>query len=162
MGVHAAAQLGVSFSLVCTLTKEADLIGVNEGFSRDHTQEFSAIRRKTVDARHLETVRLEKRLTKLTQLLTGPPVAQGLISSTPLWPIAGQKSQRRALEQSVVAWEDDAGVPVCPFCQQEFSNYSFRRHHCRLCGRVVCGDPRTQCSSEVGLDVATGKEGSLA
>lgn len=42
----------------------------------------------------------------------------------------------------------------CPFCQQEFSNYTFRRHHCRLCGRVVCGDSRTGCSSEVGLNVA--------
>jgi hypothetical protein len=26
-----------------------------------------------------------------------------------------------------------------------------------LCGRVVCADPRTNCSSEVGLKVAASK-----
>ena len=66
------------------------------------------------------------------------------------------KNQRKELEQSIVTWEEDAKVLQCPFCQQEFSNYTFRRHHCRLCGRVVCGDPRTGCSKEVPLNVAAG------
>lgn len=68
------------------------------------------------------------------------------------------KNQRKELEQSVVTWEDDASVARCPFCLQEFSNYTYRRHHCRLCGRVVCGDPKTGCSSEMGLNVAAGIE----
>lgn len=66
------------------------------------------------------------------------------------------KSYRKALEQSVVTWEDDASVTRCRFCQQEFSNYIFRRHHCRVCGHVVCGDLSTDCSKEVGLNVAAG------
>lgn len=108
-----------------------------------------------MDARFLEISRLEKRLTKLTQLLSSQIAEQGTGNGSLLWPLSGQRNQRKALEQSVVTWEDDASVVVCPFCQQEFSTYVNRRHHCRLCGRVVCGDPRTGCSTEVGLDVAS-------
>ncbi|KAF2456283.1 hypothetical protein BDY21DRAFT_348454 [Lineolata rhizophorae] len=121
------------------------------GSTRDHTATFASLRRKTVDKAYLEVSRLEKRLTKLTQLLANPPPEA--TSSGLLWPLSG-KSQLRQLEQSIVGWEDDASVPRCPFCLQEFSGYGFRRHHCRLCGRVVCADPKTGCSSEVGLNVA--------
>jgi rabenosyn-5 len=128
------------------------------GYERNHTDHFLKMRRETVDRIHLETSRLEKRLTKLTQLLTDPTQSNGSEGLGGLWGLVGSgKSQQKTLEQSVIAWEDDATVPNCPFCQQEFSNYSFRRHHCRLCGRVVCGDPQTECSSLVGLNVAAEK-----
>ena len=100
----------------------------------------------------LEVARLEKRLTKLTQLLTNPQEVNS--GGGMIWQIPGVRNQRKALEQSVVAWEDDNSASRCPFCQQEFTGYTFRRHHCRLCGRVVCGDPSTDCSKEVGLNVA--------
>jgi rabenosyn-5 len=120
--------------------------------------EFAAIRRKTVDKQYLEISRLEKRLSKLTQLLANPPLEEpGGGGSSILWPLTGAKAQQRSLEQTVIAWEVDASVPKCPFCQQEFSTYTFRRHHCRTCGRVVCGDPRTDCSANVGLNVAARK-----
>ncbi|KAL8711851.1 MAG: hypothetical protein Q9220_003795 [cf. Caloplaca sp. 1 TL-2023] len=111
------------------------------------------LRRKRVDKTLLEVSRLEKRLTKLTQLLTNPPAEQPTSPSSILWSFSNGKNQRKQLEQSVVTWEEDSSLLRCPFCQQEFSNYTFRRHHCRLCGRVVCGDPITDCSSEVGLNV---------
>lgn len=109
-----------------------------------------------MDKTLLEVSRLEKRLTKLTQLLANPVPEAPLSPSSILWSFSVGKTQRKQLEQSVVAWEDDASVARCPFCQQEFSTYTFRRHHCRLCGRVVCGDPLTDCSAEVGLNVAAG------
>lgn len=112
------------------------------------------LRRKTVDKTLLEVSRLEKRLTKLTQLLTNPAPDQTASPGGMLWSLSSGKYQRKQLEQSVVTWEDDGSVTRCPFCQQEFSSYTFRRHHCRLCGRVVCGDPFTDCSAEVGLNVA--------
>ncbi|KAL8933456.1 MAG: hypothetical protein Q9211_005774 [Gyalolechia sp. 1 TL-2023] len=124
------------------------------GLERNHTAEFMTLRRKTVDKTLLEVSRLEKRLTKLTQLLTNPPLEQSASPGGMLWSFASGKHQRKQLEQSVVTWEDDGSVARCPFCQQEFSSYTFRRHHCRLCGRVVCGDPLTDCSAEVGLNVA--------
>jgi len=63
-------------------------------------------------------------------------------------------NQRRLLEQSVVAWEDDATVADCPYCLQTFSRFTLPKHHCRLCGKIVCGDHRTLCSREIALDVA--------
>lgn len=131
------------------------------GLERDHTVDFKQFRRKTVDKTLLEVSRLEKRLTKLTQLLANPPSEQASSASSLIWPLAGAKAQRKQLEQSVVDWENDAAVFRCPFCLQEFSNYTFRRHHCRLCGRVVCGDPMTDCSKEIGLTVDTSRSCTL-
>ncbi|KAH8168604.1 FYVE zinc finger domain-containing protein [Sarocladium implicatum] len=73
---------------------------------------------------------------------------------SPVTSLAGQKNARKLIEQSVVTWEEDNTVSNCPFCKQEFGSWTFRRHHCRICGRVVCADPQTACSSEVGLNVA--------
>lgn len=142
---------------VCeTCYKSRDGYNDHHGFERNHFDEFQSIRRKRVDREHMEVSRLEKRLTKLTQLLANPPPPDENTGSGGFWPLSGAKAQRKALEQSIIAWEEDATISNCPFCQQEFSAYSFRRHHCRLCGRVVCGDSKTGCSSEIGLNVATG------
>lgn len=136
----------------CYISRE----GYNDhrGFERNHFDDFARIRRKHVDKEYLEVSRLEKRLTKLTQLLTDPVPTESAGSG--FWPLSNAKAQRKALEQSVITWEEDFKVPNCPFCQQEFTNYTFRRHHCRMCGRVVCGDQRTGCSEEIGLNVAAG------
>ena len=87
------------------------------------------------------------------ELLATLPLDQVQSGASKRW-MSWQNDQRKTLEQSVVGWQDDAEVSKCPFCQQEFTTYTFRRHHCRTCGRVVCGDPRTECSMEVGLNVA--------
>ncbi|ROV90672.1 hypothetical protein VPNG_10106 [Cytospora leucostoma] len=142
---------------VCeTCYKSRDGYNDHSGVMVDHTDAFVAIRRKKVERHNLEIQRLEKRLTKLTQILANPPdevVGNGGSLLLPVANLAGQKNQRKQLEQSVVTWEEDAKVPRCPFCQQEFS-WSFRKHHCRICGRVVCSDVQTQCSSDIGLTVA--------
>lgn len=130
------------------------------GFERNHTADFKQLRSKTVDKTLLEISRLEKRLTKLTQLLADPLFESSTGNSSLLWQLSGTKAQRKAIEQSVITWEEDASVIRCPFCQQEFSNYTFRRHHCRICGRVVCGDPSTECSKEIELSVAAGMSDS--
>ncbi len=122
------------------------------GLERNHFEYFKATRRKTVDKQYLETSRLETRLTRLTQILADPPPPDPKQRS--IWSvIAGDKDHIRALEQTVVSWEDDATILECPFCQQPFSQYALRRHHCRTCGRVVCSDPATECSKEIALDV---------
>ncbi|KAK4121508.1 hypothetical protein N657DRAFT_647672 [Parathielavia appendiculata] len=138
---------------VCeTCYKSRDGYNDHTGLSRDRTAEFAAVRAKKVERQRLEVQRLEKRLTKLTRLLVeASPDAS--MNSGLLSPLAGQRSVRKMIEQSVVTWEDDATVSRCPFCKQEFRPWTFRRHHCRICGRVVCADPQTNCSSEVGLNV---------
>ncbi|KKZ61166.1 hypothetical protein EMCG_04215 [[Emmonsia] crescens] len=143
---------------VCeTCYKSREGYNNHNGQERDHTAEFTELRRQKVDKAFLEVSRLEKRLTRLTQLLSTLPADQIQSGANKRWSIAWQNDQRKKIEQSVVSWQDDASVPRCPFCQQDFTSYTFRRHHCRTCGRVVCGDPITGCSSEIGLDISPKK-----
>ncbi|RPA78927.1 hypothetical protein BJ508DRAFT_151030 [Ascobolus immersus RN42] len=66
------------------------------------------------------------------------PVAAGTSSSTE------QQSSRRRGSGYVTAtglpeWQPDHIVKKCPICEQHFSLF-FRKHHCRICGRVVCAN----------------------
>lgn len=150
---------------VCeTCYKSREGYNDHNGLLRDHTKNFTSIRQKRVERQALEISRLETRLTRLTQLLVNPPEdilaahgggGGGSGGGSLLAPVlSAQRNPRKAVEQLVVTWEEDAKVSKCPFCQQEFGSWTFRRHHCRICGRVVCADPQTECSSEVGLSVA--------
>ncbi|PYH97383.1 FYVE-domain-containing protein [Aspergillus ellipticus CBS 707.79] len=140
---------------VCeTCYKSREGYNDHNGLARDRMAEFKSVRKQTVDKALLEVSRLEKRLTRLTQLLASLPVEQIQSNANKLWSISWQGDQRKALEQTVVSWQDDASVSRCPFCQQDFTSYSFRRHHCRTCGQVVCGDPATACSTEVPLSIS--------
>ncbi|WPG98097.1 Vacuolar segregation protein PEP7 [Acrodontium crateriforme] len=145
---------GMWYRVCETCYKSREGYNDHTGSERNHFGYFKSVRRKTVDKEYLETSRLETRLTRLTQLLANPPPPE---QGQSLWSsLSGNNKQHlRALEQAIVAWEDDALVNECPFCMQPFSQYSLRRHHCRTCGRVVCGDPATKCSGEIGLDVET-------
>ena len=40
-------------------------------------------------------------------------------------------------EKSVVMWTPDSEVKNCPFCGRSFG-MTRRRHHCRLCGGIMC------------------------
>ncbi|KAL2834865.1 FYVE zinc finger-domain-containing protein [Aspergillus cavernicola] len=142
---------GLWYRVCETCYKSREGYNDHNGLIRDRMDEFRAVRKPTMDKALLEVSRLEKRLTRLTQLLASLPPEQ--LQSNKLWPIPFQNDQRKALEQTVISWQDDATVPRCPFCQQDFSSYSFRRHHCRTCGRVVCGDVLTGCSIEIPLSV---------
>lgn len=146
---------------VCeTCYKSRDGYNDHNGAVVDHMSMFAEIRRPKVERQKLEVSRLEKRLTKLTRLLASPPdklPSQNGSILSPVSTLTGQKNARKLLEQSVVTWEEDDNVAKCPFCRQEFGSWTFRRHHCRICGRVVCADAQTECSSEVSLNVATGK-----
>ncbi|KAJ2409232.1 carboxypeptidase Y-deficient [Coemansia sp. RSA 2526] len=114
------------------------------GQTRDHTRSFAHLRRKTVTAAVMEGNRVEKRLEKLA-------VVHGNWRQTPA-PLVQTAARSRALqdaEQTVVVWQDDADAPNCLFCERVFGRLSTRRHHCRLCGRVVCGRP--QCSAQLSV-----------
>uniref|UniRef100_A0A3B5A5K9 Rabenosyn, RAB effector n=1 Tax=Stegastes partitus TaxID=144197 RepID=A0A3B5A5K9_9TELE len=55
----------------------------------------------------------------------------------------------RAIEKSVVSWVNDSDVPFCPDCGNKF-NIRNRRHHCRLCGSIMC----RKCMEFVPLPLA--------
>ncbi|KAI8141441.1 FYVE zinc finger-domain-containing protein [Fennellomyces sp. T-0311] len=62
--------------------------------------------------------------------------------------ILSMKLKYRDGEQSVTKWEDDKSVTHCPLCSSTFT-ITNRKHHCRLCGRIVCGNIR--CSKMIPL-----------
>ena len=145
---------------VCeTCYKSREGYNDRHGLERDRMDTFKRIRSEKVDKMTMEVSRLEKRLTRLTQLLANPPDDVQQERASKRWSLAGwgQSDPRKVLEQSVVSWQNDADVLRCPYCQQDFTQYTFRRHHCRTCGKVVCGDPTTACSTMIPLNVATSK-----
>lgn len=65
-------------------------------------------------------------------------------------------NQRRDAEKSVIKWQADSLVHSCPICSNQFG-YTLRKHHCRLCGRVVCASLSTNCSREVPISLLVEK-----
>jgi len=97
-----------------------------EAPSRNHFQELRKIRSSRVDRYSVETNRLIVRMDKL------------------LANIPQEASKRREHEQQVVPWISGDLVALCPSCARAF-NLARRKHHCRLCGSVLC----QECSAFV-------------
>ncbi|PLW12801.1 hypothetical protein PCANC_13164 [Puccinia coronata f. sp. avenae] len=78
--------------------------------------------------------------------------------------LLGHNSAIRAQEQSIVRWQEDQEVKQCKFCQTAFG-LRIRKHHCRLCGSVVCFSPpwttgqRERCSTMIRFEWEPGSPG---
>ncbi|KAH9512599.1 hypothetical protein Btru_038926 [Bulinus truncatus] len=90
------------------------------GATRSHTDNFKSIRDARVNHFVVETNKLLIRLDKL------------LSPDAPTDP-----KKRKAYEKAVVRWIPDSEVPACLNCARSFSILT-RRHHCRLCGGIMC------------------------
>ncbi|KAI8838859.1 FYVE zinc finger-domain-containing protein [Chytriomyces cf. hyalinus JEL632] len=129
----------------------------SNGVTRNRTASFLMFRKNMSDVVSLEINKLESRYEKLSALYAEIPIsprskARTLSSLTSSLTLSPGTSNRRDFDQSVVTWQDDSEVSSCPICSSSFStlfNPLNRRHHCRLCGRVVCG--LETCSSNVAL-----------
>ncbi|KXL47704.1 hypothetical protein M433DRAFT_133285 [Acidomyces richmondensis BFW] len=130
------------------------------GSERSHMEFFATVRGRVVERAALERGRLEGRLTRLTRLLVAPAPSSSVGGLWASLAGSGRKAYVRTLEQSIVPWEEDEKVSECPECRRAFSA-SLRRHHCRTCGRVVCGDPATECSRKVALDVEASENAQI-
>ncbi|KAF8969944.1 FYVE zinc finger-domain-containing protein [Flammula alnicola] len=51
------------------------------------------------------------------------------------------KMDIRASEQRITPWQDDSTVTNCPLCSAAFHPLTNRKHHCRLCGQIICSLP---------------------
>ncbi|CAE6437443.1 hypothetical protein ACGC1H_004416 [Rhizoctonia solani] len=138
-----------------------------KGVYRHRTEEFEAIRAKKIDGKRTEEKRLTRRLEKLIDLhfsskeKDAPPPPNRRASSffdldladlkgksaNELWrgvvesKAAQQERAIRTAEQSITKWEDDKDAAACPICTTSFHPLTNRKHHCRLCGRIVCSLP---------------------
>ncbi|MGH0147780.1 UNVERIFIED_CONTAM: hypothetical protein FKN15_033901 [Acipenser sinensis] len=91
------------------------------GATRSHLEDFKKHRAARIDHYVIEVNKLIIRLEKLTSFERTNTDAAKI----------------RAIEKSVVSWVNDQDVPFCPDCGNKF-NIRNRRHHCRLCGSIMC------------------------
>lgn len=50
-----------------------------------------------------------------------------------------EDEDRRSLSPLGVSWESNKSSTSCSICSKPFGRLTQRRHHCRYCGRLVCG-----------------------
>ncbi|KAG7899121.1 hypothetical protein KL907_005012 [Ogataea polymorpha] len=112
----------------------------NCAFFTDKTSNLKNIRSKKLNSVKLETVALENRCIKLVGVLKD--IEKNNIPARSL----------RSIERNLADWVDDAGVDSCSICKTEF-NFWNRKHHCRICGQVVCGDISRGCSMDVPANI---------
>jgi rabenosyn-5 len=120
----------------------------SSGTLRDRTEEYFAFRQPHIDIKELEVNKLEKRAITLVKELATYGNESGLLSY-------GRLQKRRSIERQVAVWEDEAQVEFCRICQEKFG-YLLRKHHCRICGLVVCADLSRDCSRDVQLSIIAG------
>lgn len=101
------------------------------GQIRNHFEQFKQLRDRRVERYVIETNKLLIRLDKL-------------ISDVPM-----DVEKRKQHEKNVVNWVSDNDVKLCPSCAKSF-NITRRRHHCRLCGGIMCHN----CSEFLDFDYA--------
>ncbi|GEM11569.1 rabenosyn-5 [Rhodotorula toruloides] len=134
-----------------------------QGVRRDRSDDFFAQRKRCSEARKLDEGRLERRLEKLVALHFPSPDTE--VKDSTLTTITSLRDTLRnrtakglwrsvagnvdvdigRAEQAIVKWQDDKDAVRCPICTAAFG-VRIRRHHCRLCGRVVCFLPPTPIS----------------
>ncbi|XP_062970822.1 rabenosyn-5 [Cynocephalus volans] len=103
------------------------------GAVRSHLSNFKKHRAARIDHYVVEVNKLIIRLEKLTAFDR---------TNT-------ESAKIRAIEKSVVPWVNDQDVPFCPDCGNKFSIRN-RRHHCRLCGSIMC----KKCMELISLPLA--------
>ncbi|XP_039403852.1 rabenosyn-5 isoform X2 [Mauremys reevesii] len=110
------------------------------GAMRSHLSDFKKHRAARIDHYVVEVNKLIIRLEKLTSFDR---------TNT-------ESAKIRAIEKSVVPWVNDQDVPFCPDCGNKFSIRN-RRHHCRLCGSIMC----KKCMELVSLPLASEYSGQI-
>lgn len=113
-------------------------LAIPQGGSNDLTQKFVNHRCLKLEAKQLEAAKVENRLDKFI-----------------LYFRDSKRVAMKSFEQSVVMWRPDHEVNFCPRCNKPFGFSPKhlqieRKHHCRLCGDIFCGDG---CSMEVPISM---------
>lgn len=119
--------------------------GYNDYGTRiDLSETFSRIRDSRSDDKELRKLQLE---TRLVSLVDGITALYLKYRDSILGPVKLDYNIS-LLEKSTVPWKDDSAISNCNICQSKFTML-LRKHHCRLCGSIVCDKVETACSNEL-------------
>ncbi len=95
---------------------------VSRPVCRSHIDAFRKLRASYVEPKAIESNKTLLRVEKLLAVEN-----------------ATSMDGRKDYEKTVVTWAKDEDVPLCPSCGKSFSMVLLRRkHHCRLCGAIMC------------------------
>lgn len=108
----------------------------------DKTNDFIRMRKTKIEDESLRNLVLEKRVEKVFSWIVNTFNSSGKFSETEL----------RVFEAQLADWQDGHSVSECPICHTAFG-FFIRKHHCRICGDIVCGDLRKGCSMVVPLGI---------
>lgn len=123
---------------------------VTEVNVRDRTKEFITKRQEQLDLNKLHRTKVQRNFIKLANLMVEKKSSQPK-SILSLFQNVDDD------EKSITGanWAMDSNVTNCTICFTKF-NFLIRKHHCRLCGEIVCDDSngvRRNCSMHVPLSV---------
>ncbi|KAJ9595160.1 hypothetical protein L9F63_013518 [Diploptera punctata] len=115
---------------------------VNTPQAEDYRNEFSIIsvrRSFTLSARSLQE--RQEWVDMLQKAITDYASRQKTFQNTKFssYPENENSAEPFKLGHEAPVWIQDRRVTMCQSCTAEFT-VTFRRHHCRACGKVVCGD----------------------
>lgn len=110
------------------------------------TQEFFKLRNMKKEDKNLRLLQLENRFVRLVNgLITLYKKYNGSIIYN-----LKMNNEISKLERTVTPWRDDRSVLYCNICSEPFG-LLLRKHHCRLCGMIVCDNAYRNCSNQIDI-----------
>lgn len=121
--------------------------GYNDiGLMIDVSDLYLKARSSKNEDRPLQVLQLENRLVRL---VNGMIEIETTNSKSLLAPIKNRKEINK-LERTITPWRENYATSYCCICIRYFG-LLLRKHHCRLCGRIICDDTITRCSNELSV-----------
>lgn len=111
-------------------------------------KDFKIQRQNCLNDKQLQRNKIQSRFIKLASIL----IQNYFDQKQSLWSVIKSNNSN---SQSFHYWQDDKLVSNCSICFVKFS-IIIRKHHCRLCGKIVCDDSarlRKNCSIMVPLNI---------
>ncbi|KAI5959359.1 PEP7 [Candida theae] len=127
---------------------------VTEVFVRDRTNEFTAKRRDQLNLSKLHRTKIQRNFIKLANLMVEKKHAH---QNSLLSLFQNVDDDERGITGA--NWAQDENITNCTICFTKF-NFLIRKHHCRLCGEIVCDDSngvRRNCSMYIPLSAIVEK-----
>ncbi|OWB66970.1 hypothetical protein B5S30_g2319 [[Candida] boidinii] len=125
----------------CYLNKPGMNLTIGE--SNDYSFKFKQMRESKLQKDQFNSMILEKRLIKLIEFINNLENSKIKLSHSILF----------NFEKQLISWQDDNDVTNCRICHDRFQFLLLKKHHCRLCGLVICGNLETGCSMEVPINL---------